>query len=90
MSPRASSGGFVGLASGRRATIAMRTVVLGKRLRCELDGSSTYDRCAGVCCLNGRDIGEHLIRAGLARDRPRYSVGRVPRSKFDETSPCAW
>lgn len=51
-------------------------MVLGKRLRCELDGSSTYDRCAGVCYLEGQDIGQALVRAGLARDCPRYSGGR--------------
>jgi micrococcal nuclease len=61
---------------GQRATVAMRDMVLGKRLRCDLDGERTHDRCVGICYLGGEDIGERLIRDGLARDCPRYSGGR--------------
>jgi len=53
----------------------MRELVDGRTLRCELDGSRTGDRCAGVCYLEGRDIGEVMVRQGLARDCPRYSGG---------------
>ena len=45
-------------------------------MRCQLDGETTYDRCAGTCYLDGRDIAAELVRAGLARDCPRYSGGR--------------
>lgn len=54
----------------------MRAMVLGKKVRCELNGTSTYDRCVAICFLDGVDVGERLIREGHARDCPRYSGGR--------------
>jgi micrococcal nuclease len=45
-------------------------------VRCELDGTRTHDRCAGVCYLDGRDVAAELVRAGVARDCPRFSDGR--------------
>ena len=56
---------------GRAATSAMRRMVDGRQVRCKLDGSRTYDRCAGVCYLDGRDNAAELVRAGLERDCPR-------------------
>ena len=61
---------------GREATKAMRQMVDGRELRCELDGERTHDRCVAVCYLNGADIAEAMVRAGLARDCPRFSGGR--------------
>ena len=61
---------------GTEAREAMIAPVHGRTVRCELDGSRTYDRCAGVCYLEGRDIAESVVSAGLARDCPRYSGGR--------------
>jgi micrococcal nuclease len=62
---------------GFEATAAMRELVLGKVIACELDGEATYDRCAAICTLEGgADISEELVRMGLARDCPRYSGGR--------------
>ena len=54
----------------------MIELVHGRQVRCELDGSRTYDRCAGICYLEGRDIAEAMVSAGLARDCPHYSGGR--------------
>jgi len=51
-------------------------LVMGKRVRCKLDGTKTYDRWVGICYLNGQDIGATLIGAGLALDCPRFSGGR--------------
>ena len=48
-------------------------MVLGRELWCELNGELTHDRCVGVCYLNGEDIGEAMVRQGLARDCPRFS-----------------
>jgi micrococcal nuclease len=61
---------------GQDATAAMRELVLGKVVTCELDGESTHDRCAAICQLDGTDISEQMVRMGLARDCPRYSGGR--------------
>lgn len=66
---------------GGTAGEAMRVMVLGKQVRCELDGSRTHERCVGICYLGGQDIGEELIRAGLARDCPRFSEGRYAEAE---------
>ena len=42
----------------------MEQLVLGRELRCELDGERTHDRCAGICYLNGADIAALMVRQG--------------------------
>jgi endonuclease YncB( thermonuclease family) len=54
----------------------MRTLVLGRSLRCDLDGERTHDRCVGICYLDGKDISAEMVRQGVARDCPRFSGGR--------------
>ena len=61
---------------GQEATDAMKALVLGKSVTCELDGDRTYDRCVAICHLEGADISATLVRQGLARDCPRFSGGR--------------
>ena len=56
---------------------------MGKRVRCELDGSKTHDRFVGVCYLDGKDIGATIIANGLALDCPRYSGGRYAEYEFE-------
>jgi micrococcal nuclease len=58
------------------ATRAMVQLVQGQTLRCDLDGERTHDRCVAICYLNGRDISAQMVRAGVARDCPRFSGGR--------------
>ena len=52
-----------------------------KAVRCDLDGSRSFDRMVGVCYLDERDIGASIIAAGLARDCPSFSGGRY--AEFD-------
>ena len=54
----------------------MERLVLAKQIRCEMNGDKSYDRFVALCFLNGKDVGETLIRAGLALDCPRFSEGR--------------
>ena len=54
----------------------MRSLVDGKNVQCELDGTKTYDRLVGTGYLEGKDIGISVIKAGLALDCPRFSGGR--------------
>lgn len=61
---------------GKASSDFMRALVLGKAIRCELNGEQTYDRQVGICYLDGSDISARIIREGLARDCPRYSSGR--------------
>ena len=66
---------------GSEATEAIRQVVLGRELRCELDGERTHDRCVGICFLEGADISEIMVRRGVARDCPRFSGGRYAEAE---------
>lgn len=43
--------------------------------------SAPYDRCVGICYLDGEDISEILVRRGLARDCPRFSRGRYAEAE---------
>ena len=54
----------------------MTDLVMGKRVRCELNGDKTHDRFVGICYLGEKDIGARVIAKGLALDCPRYSGGR--------------
>jgi len=65
----------------RAATRTMVEMMQGETLRCELNGERTHDRCVGVCYLNGRDISAEMVRAGVARDCPRFSGGRYAEAE---------
>jgi len=64
---------------GPQSKAFMVDLVMGKRVRCELDGTKTHDRWVGICYLNGLDVGAAVIGAGLALDCPRYSGGRYAK-----------
>lgn len=61
---------------GQEAKRYMHELVAGETVRCDLNGERSYDRVIGVCFIDGEDIGEMIINAGLARDCPRFSGGR--------------
>jgi micrococcal nuclease len=61
---------------GPESKFYMRGLVLGKSIRCDLNGKKTYDRFVGTCYLEGVDVGASIIGSGLALDCPRYSSGR--------------
>lgn len=61
---------------GPRSKAFMVNLVMGKVVRCELNGERTHDRFVGICYLDGQDIGEAVIKAGLALDCPKFSGGR--------------
>ncbi len=62
---------------GAIAADAMRDLVLGEDLRCDLTGDRSHDRVIGVCFLDdGRDVGEVMVFQGNARDCYRFSRGR--------------
>jgi endonuclease YncB( thermonuclease family) len=63
--------------SGHDTTDAINDMVLGKQVRREPTGKKTYDRCVGLCYLDGMNIEEELVRIGLARGPPRFSRYRA-------------
>ena len=64
---------------GNQSKQFMKRQVQGRNVRCELDGTKTYDRYVGVCSLDGKDIGISIIASGLAIDCPRYSKSRYAK-----------
>lgn len=61
---------------GPEAAAFMAHLVDGQILVCDLTGERTHRREVGICRLDGRDVAAELIKAGLARDCPRFSRGR--------------
>jgi endonuclease YncB( thermonuclease family) len=59
----------------------MRELVDGRELRCKLTGERNHDRVIGVCYLIGHNFGALIIRAGHARDCPRFSGSRYAAAK---------
>jgi len=68
---------------GPKSKSFMTNLVMGKRVRCELDGSKTHDRFVGICYLDEQDIGAKVIANGLALDCPRYSGGRYIKYEIE-------
>lgn len=61
---------------GQQSKNAMRGLVAGQQVTCDLTGRKTYDRWVGTCFLaDGTDLSAAIVALGLARDCPRYSGG---------------
>jgi len=56
---------------GPQSKAFMTDLVMGKRVRCELNGEKTHDRFVGTCYLDEQDIGATIIINGLALDCPQ-------------------
>lgn len=57
---------------GPEARDAMRALVAGHTVVCELTAERTHGRRVGRCAVDGRDLGEAMIAGGLARRCPRF------------------
>ena len=66
---------------GPDATAFMGWLVMEKEVTCKLNGERSRGRLIGICFLEDVDIGEAIIREGLARDCPRYSDGRYAEAE---------
>lgn len=64
-------------ADGPRARFALLEAIGSGPIRCEDTGERSYRRIVAVCYdAEGRDLAERMVRAGWAKDWPRYSRGR--------------
>ena len=61
---------------GEAAARALWMLLHGQEVRCELTGERSHERCIGVCSVSGTAVAAELVRAGAARDCPRFSGGR--------------
>ena len=74
--PEVAHGGDPGEPGGIEAKAFMVELVEGETVVCDLTQERTHGRRVGWCYLDGQDIAEALVRAGLARDCPRFSRGQ--------------
>lgn len=59
---------------GSDATAALRGLISGKTLRCQVRDIDRYGRYVGQCFLpDGRDITAEMIQMGVAREYCRFS-----------------
>lgn len=58
---------------GKRATAALRRLTAGKQVECKGRDLDAYGRLLAVCHVKGVDVGEAMVRQGLAWAFVRYS-----------------
>lgn len=58
---------------GKAATRKLETLVAGRTVRCVPENLDRYGRTVASCSVEGEDLGEILVRDGLARAYARYS-----------------
>jgi endonuclease YncB( thermonuclease family) len=73
----------------REATTYLRKLVAGKTIKCTPVGHGTpcdgrskprsYDRIVAQCFVDGKDLAAEMVRAGHAKDWPRFSGGHYAR-----------
>ena len=74
--PEVAHGSEAGEPGGEAAKAFMVDMIEGRTVLCDLTRERTHGRRVGWCYLDGQDVAEALIGAGLARDCPRFSGGR--------------
>jgi len=62
--------------AGLEAASYLEKLIGSKPLVCISNGEKTHGRAVVSCTLDGRDLGETIIKAGYARECLRYSLGR--------------
>lgn len=67
--------GESGESGGEAAKAFMAKLVEGEVVVCDLTREDSWGRRVGWCYRDGQDVALVLIRAGLARDCPRFSGG---------------
>ena len=70
-----------GWPAGLEATAAMRRLIEGRAVVCELRGHDRYRRSIGLCRADGQDLGAAMVAAGMAWAFTRYSSDYVEQEK---------
>jgi endonuclease YncB( thermonuclease family) len=55
-----------GYPAGQEAIRVLRNFLQGHRIACEAHGKDIYGRIVALCRADGRDVGEAMVRAGMA------------------------
>ena len=86
--PEVAHGGDPGEPGGVETQAFMVELVEGQTVVCDLTQERTHGRRVGWCYLDGQDIAEALVRAGLARDCPRFSGGQYAAAETQQHASC--
>lgn len=62
---------------GQTAALALDEIVRGMTVRCDDRGRDRYRRMIGVCRVGELDVGEAMVRSGMAIAYRRYSMDYV-------------
>lgn len=62
---------------GTAAAEALKRLIGGAQVTCSPQGLDTYGRVLGICRIGGRDIGDEMVRNGLAWAFVKYSASYV-------------
>lgn len=68
-------------ACGREAARALTALVGSRTVSCTLVTHDQYERGVATCIVQGRDLGDAMVRAGHARDYARHSRGRYAEAE---------
>jgi endonuclease YncB( thermonuclease family) len=63
-------------ACGRVAARALYAAIGGRRVSCAPVDHDRYDREVAICTVEGRDLGDIMVRSGNALDYTQHSKGR--------------
>ena len=70
-----------GWPAGHEATAAIRHLIEGKAVVCELRGRDRYGRSIGLCRADGQDLGAAMVERGMARAFTRYGSDYVEQER---------
>lgn len=63
--------------NGKLAKQGLEAIIAGQPVRCESDGTRSYNRFVATCYLpDGTDIAARMVYMGMALDCQRYSNGK--------------
>jgi endonuclease YncB( thermonuclease family) len=62
-----------GWPAGRLATTTLQAFIQGRQVACEAKTTDRYGRTVAICRVNGKDLGELMVQAGMAWAFKRYS-----------------
>lgn len=68
---------------GAKAANDLNSFIARRPVSCTPVGEDQYRRTVAICSVGGADLGEWLVRNGLALDWPHYSKGKYASAQRD-------
>lgn len=68
---------------GEAARAHLITLIANRKVECWAEVKDHYNRWVATCTVDGKDIGDAMVRAGHAIDYPRYSKGVYAKAEAE-------